>query len=200
MDEPRHLDPSVQPDANHSDPGTQYVRLSNQTTIPPTQPVETVLALPPSFGRYRIERCLGQGTMGAVYLANDSQLDRPVALKIPKFTENGDSELIERFYREARAAATLRHANLCPVYDAGQIDGIHYLSMAFIEGQPLSEVLAENGHPSARRGGDRDQARQGAAGRTCPRRDPSRPETPQHYGRPERRADHHGFRPGPFHP
>ncbi len=86
-------------------------------------------------------RCLGSGAMGDVYLADDTQLDRPVALKIPRFADDRDGELIERFYREARAAATVRHPNLCPVYDAGEIDGIHYLSMAFIEGRPLYDVL-----------------------------------------------------------
>ena len=80
--------------------------------------------------------------MGDVYLADDTQLDRPVALKIPRFSDDRDDELIERFYREARAAATVRHPNLCPVYDAGEIDGIHYLSMAFIEGRPLCDLLS----------------------------------------------------------
>jgi hypothetical protein len=78
--------------------------------------------------------------MGSVYLAEDSQLHRRVALKIPSFTSNEGAEL-ERFYREARAAAMLRHPNLCPVYDVGQIDGVHYLTMAFIEGQPLAGLL-----------------------------------------------------------
>ena len=76
--------------------------------------------------------------MGDVYLAEDTQLDRSVALKIPRFADERDGELIERFYREARAAATVRHPNLCPVHDAGEIDGMHYLSMAFIDGRPLS--------------------------------------------------------------
>jgi tRNA A-37 threonylcarbamoyl transferase component Bud32 len=143
MDELGQLDPS--------EPQTEYRRLSSQTTIPPEKPAASGCALPERFGRYRVSRCLGQGAMGAVYLADDTQLDRPVALKIPKFAaDGGDSELIERFYREARAAATLRHSNLCPVYDAGEIDGVHYLSMAFIEGRPLSEVLAESGPPPQR--------------------------------------------------
>jgi predicted Ser/Thr protein kinase len=129
--------------------GTQYVRLESQATIPPKKPTMTA-ALPERFGRYRIVRSLGRGAMGDVYLAEDTQLDRSVALKIPRFTDEADSDLIQRFYREARAAATLRHPNLCPVHDAGQIDGIHYLSMAFIEGRPLYDVLAEKGRPPER--------------------------------------------------
>jgi serine/threonine protein kinase len=129
--------------------GTQYVRLQNQATIPPKKPT-TAAAIPERFGRYRIVRSLGSGAMGDVYLAEDTQLDRSVALKVPRFTDEADSDLIQRFYREARAAATLRHPNLCPVHDAGEIDGIHYLSMAFIEGRPLYDVLAEKGRPPER--------------------------------------------------
>jgi serine/threonine protein kinase len=121
--------------------GTQYVRLTSQATIPPRTP-RAAQPLPERFGRYKIVRSLGSGAMGDVYLADDSQLDRPVALKIPRFSDDHDDELIERFYREARAAATVRHPNLCPVYDAGEIDGIHYLSMAFIEGRPLCDLLS----------------------------------------------------------
>ena len=98
-------------------------------------------AMPAEFGRYKIERSLGEGGMGAVYLAHDSQLDRKVALKTPKFARNSDSNLVSRFYREARSAATLQHANICPVYDVGEIGGIHYISMAYIEGRPLSDLL-----------------------------------------------------------
>ena len=75
-----------------------------------------------NFGRYAIQKVLGQGAMGAVYLAKDTQLDRDVALKIPKFGDgNGvdDEELLERFYREARASATIRSPNICPVFDVG---------------------------------------------------------------------------------
>ncbi len=97
--------------------------------------------MPDTFGRYQIERTLGEGGMGAVYLAHDSQLNRKVALKTPKFAKKSDSNLIDRFYREARSAATLQHPNICPVYDVGEIDGIHYISMAYIEGHSLSEYL-----------------------------------------------------------
>jgi serine/threonine protein kinase len=98
-------------------------------------------AMPETFGRYRIERILGEGGMGAVYLAHDSQLNRRVALKTPKFSKNSNSNLIDRFYREARSAATLQHPNICPVYDVGEINGIHYISMAYIEGSPLSDYI-----------------------------------------------------------
>lgn len=104
--------------------------------------------VPTMFGRYQIERLLGQGGMGSVYLAQDTQLHRPVALKIPKFEDEPRPELVERFYREARSAALLRHPNLCPVYDVGEIDGTHYITMAYIEGRPLSDFL-KTGEPKS---------------------------------------------------
>ncbi len=96
--------------------------------------------LPAAFGRYRLVKLLGKGGMGVVYLAHDSQLDRPVALKVPFFGAD-DSQIRERFFREARSAAILSHPNICAVHDVGQIDGVHYLTMSFVEGQSLSEVL-----------------------------------------------------------
>ena len=102
-------------------------------------------ALPKEFGRYRIVRKLGEGGMGIVYLAHDTELDRQVALKMPKLNEGMDNPLIERFYREARAAANLRHANICPVHDVGEVDGTRYICMAYIEGRPLSAYVRRDG-------------------------------------------------------
>ncbi|MEE3368686.1 MAG: serine/threonine-protein kinase [Planctomycetota bacterium] len=99
------------------------------------------VGLPEQFGRYQIKRQLGQGGMGAVYLAHDQQLDRDVALKIPFFDENDGPEVIQRFYREARAMAALQHANLCPVFDVGELNGVHFLAMAYIAGRPLNDYL-----------------------------------------------------------
>ena len=80
--------------------------------------------------------------MGAVYLAHDIKLDRQVALKVPFFRPADGPQAIQRFEREARAAATLDHPNLCPIFDVGEVDGIHYLTMPYIEGKPLSEAIA----------------------------------------------------------
>ena len=104
------------------------------------------MPVPEQFGRYWIERELGRGGMGAVYLAHDGQLDRKVALKIPIFQEDDDrAEAVERFYREARSMATVQHANLCPVFDVGQFEQWHFLTMAFIDGQSLAGKLKEVG-------------------------------------------------------
>src|SRR5438034_695046 len=101
------------------------------STLPPAGAAPAA-GLPACIGRYRIERLLGQGGMGTVYLAYDPQLDRPVALKVPR----GDAASA-RFLREARAAAALRHPNICPIYDLGEADGVRYLCLAYVRGEPL---------------------------------------------------------------
>jgi len=94
-----------------------------------------------TFGRYRILKTLGEGAMGSVYLALDTQLDRKVALKIPKIDAKEDTRFIERFLREARAAATLTHPNICPVYDVGEIEGTHFITMAYVQGNSLADFI-----------------------------------------------------------
>jgi serine/threonine protein kinase len=100
-----------------------------------------------NLGRYRILSRLGHGGMGSVWLAEDTQLQRKVALKIPQIPDDDSGEWIDRFYREARAAATIHHSHLCPVYDVGEIDGVHFLTMAYVEGEPLSAHIAQRGEP-----------------------------------------------------
>jgi formylglycine-generating enzyme required for sulfatase activity/serine/threonine protein kinase len=100
-------------------------------------------ALPEQFGPYHVLQRLGQGGMGTVYLARDTRLDRRVALKVCLLSE--DPEALERFRREAKAAAALRHPNLCPVYEYDVRDGVPYLVMAYIEGPTLAGRLDERG-------------------------------------------------------
>ncbi|MHC4178529.1 MAG: protein kinase domain-containing protein, partial [Planctomycetota bacterium] len=115
----------------------------------PSAPAENAadLSLPRKLGRYQLLEELGRGGMGTVYLAEDTQLDRQVAIKIPHFrtVAQGDStespSFVERFYREAQAAAKIRHTNLCPVYDVGEIDGFAYLSMAYVRGKSLAKSI-----------------------------------------------------------
>ena len=99
-----------------------------------------------SFGKYLIERIIGEGAMGIVYLATDQDLHRAVALKIPKFDGGSTAELRERFFVEARAAAALRHTNLCPVYEVGEQGDRCFLAMAYIDGRPLSDFVSPD-HP-----------------------------------------------------
>src|SRR5882724_10965171 len=125
---------------------------TGDTSIAPDQPAgardSQALSVPAEFGRYKILRSLGQGAMGVVYLAEDTQLQRQVALKIPQLEATTGSARLERFYREARLAATLRHPNLCPVYDVGEFQGTHFISMAYIEGKSL-DALLKSGKPQS---------------------------------------------------
>jgi serine/threonine-protein kinase len=98
---------------------------------------------PQRLGRYVIERRIGRGAMGAVYLAKDPRINRPVALKaIPIEKEFEDDELREarlRFYREAESAGRLAHPNIITVFDAGEDKGLAYIAMEFVPGIPLKK-------------------------------------------------------------
>jgi serine/threonine protein kinase len=89
--------------------------------------------------------------MGAVYWAWDTQLDRPVALKVPRFSGDEEAEMAQRLLREAKAAANLSHSNICRVYDSGVEAGTYFIAMEFIEGRPLSDFLAANYFQDERR-------------------------------------------------
>ncbi len=97
------------------------------------------------LGGYRVEREIGRGGMGIVYLAEQLGLRRHVALKVlsPQFA--ADSDFRNRFTREAHLSATLEHPNIVPVYDAGEVDGVLYLAMRYVEGTDLRTRLTEAG-------------------------------------------------------
>ncbi|MCA9225029.1 MAG: serine/threonine protein kinase, partial [Planctomycetales bacterium] len=126
---------------------TPSMLLSETTATTPAEPVDRAQDraqadhLPREFGRYRLLKELGRGAMGTVYLAEDSELRRRVALKRPRLCGVDQPALRQRFYREAQAAATLHHPNICPVYDLGEFDGEPFITMALIEGRPLSQVI-----------------------------------------------------------
>jgi serine/threonine-protein kinase len=92
-------------------------------------------------GRYRILRWLGAGGMAEVWCAEDTQLDRKIALKIlqPRFAQ--DNEFVERFRREASSAAGLQHPNVVNVYDRGEFDGTYYIAMEYVEGASLRDLI-----------------------------------------------------------
>ena len=97
-------------------------------------------------GRFRIERQIGTGGMGAVYLATHLDLERPVAVKIIRPEFASDADVSDRFLREARTMAKLRHPNAAMIFDAGNLpDGRHYIVMEFVEGETLSQALARQG-------------------------------------------------------
>jgi serine/threonine protein kinase len=96
-------------------------------------------------GRYRIDESLGHGGMASVYLAHDSELDRPVAIKVLADNLASDPTFRERFLREARMAARLSHPNIVQVYDAGEDDGRPFIVMEYVEGSTLADELREHG-------------------------------------------------------
>jgi predicted Ser/Thr protein kinase len=103
-------------------------------------------------GRFRIEREIGTGGMGTVYLATHLGLDRPVAVKIIRREFAGDADVADRFLREARTMAKLHHPNAAMIFDAGNLpDGRHFIVMEFVEGETLSQALAREGRFSAAR-------------------------------------------------
>jgi serine/threonine protein kinase/WD40 repeat protein len=110
-------------------------------------PVPTPLAeaaTPPEYlGEYRLLREIGRGGMGVVYEAVQESLGRQVALKVLPFSSLVSPMHLERFQREARAAARLHHSNIVPVFGVGQHGGIHFYAMQFIHGQGLDAVLRE---------------------------------------------------------
>jgi serine/threonine-protein kinase len=92
-------------------------------------------------GRYRIVERIAAGGMGEVFRAHDAVLAREVAIKVLHRSLAGDPGFIERFRREARAAAVLNHPNIAAVYDWGAVDGIYYMVMEFVPGESLRELL-----------------------------------------------------------
>ena len=112
--------------------------------------------------RYRIIGLLGRGGMGEVYRADDLKLGQPVALKFlpPKLAE--DPVRRERFFAEVRITRQLSHPNICRVYDIAEIEGRHFLSMEFIDGEDLASLLKRIGHLTNEKA--LDIARQLAAG------------------------------------
>lgn len=101
-------------------------------------------------GRYRIETAIGQGGMARVFRATDEVLGRTVAVKVlaPQYARDG--QFVERFRREAQAAAALNHANVVSVFDTGSEGPVHYIVMEHVEGRTLRDVIAQDGrlHPS----------------------------------------------------
>ncbi len=110
-------------------------------------------------GRYELTHLIARGGMAQVYRAMDRQLDRPVALKVLFPELSVDRTFVERFRREAQAAANLSHPNIVPVFDWGEDDGAYFIVMEYVDGRPLSAVLRD---PAARAAApDRHHRRRG---------------------------------------
>ena len=104
-----------------------------------------------TFGRYVIEKKIGEGGMGAVYRAVDSNLKRIVALKILPREKAKNEILVKRFQAEAQAAAQLRHKNIVCVYDSGELDGFLYIAMEYVDGIDVQDLVMRKGGLSVKR-------------------------------------------------
>ena len=96
-------------------------------------------------GRYKIVRRLGSGGMADVYLAEDQELGRRVAIKILNDRHAHDEQFVERFRREAKNAAGLSHPNVVAIYDRGEAEGTYYIAMEYLEGKSLKELIVSRG-------------------------------------------------------
>jgi eukaryotic-like serine/threonine-protein kinase len=121
----------------------QFGSVAGPATGPHTQTATTECPAPRQLGEYRILHEVGRGGMGIVYEAIQESLGRHVALKVLPFQSLADASHLERFRREAQAAARLHHTNIVPVFGVGEHEGVHYFAMQFILGQPLNSVLHE---------------------------------------------------------
>src|SRR6187402_82972 len=104
--------------------------------------------MPDTIAHYRVVSKLGEGGMGVVYAAADERLHRQVALKMVRETSR-DPQARERLWREARAAASVSHPNVCQMYDVGEANGELFIAMELLEGQPLSARLSHGPIPLA---------------------------------------------------
>jgi serine/threonine protein kinase len=100
------------------------------------------------LGPYRVRKLLGQGGMGMVFLAEDLQLERPVALKVLLPDRAANSEARQRFVREAKAAAQLKHDHIVTIYQVGEDNGVCWLAMEYLEGESLDDWLAPGRRPN----------------------------------------------------
>lgn len=112
-----------------------------------TLPMQDSQTVAPRIGRYEIERELGRGAMGVVYLGRDARIGREVAVKTLALSDEFSGKVLDdvkrRFFREAEAAGRLSHPNIVTIYDVGEEDDLAYIAMDCLKGEPLSEFVKE---------------------------------------------------------
>src|SRR5579872_7608608 len=107
---------------------------SQPSPKPAKQPSGNAESLIKKIGKYEIQKKIGAGGMGAVYLAMDTTLRRTCALKVLPPEKASNATLVKRFKAEARSAANLRHENIVAIYETGEADGYLYIALEYVEG------------------------------------------------------------------
>jgi eukaryotic-like serine/threonine-protein kinase len=130
-------------DYNHEDTAERLERARTQLAAEaaPTAPAQ----VSGTSGRYVIRGTLGRGGMGIVYKADDTVLDRTVALKVLPESLKENPQALKNFLREAKSAAQLNHPNIVTVYDAGEQDGVYYIAMEYVDGHTLKDIIKRRG-------------------------------------------------------
>ncbi|MFC1586865.1 protein kinase [Planctomycetota bacterium] len=128
-----------EPDSDPAQP------ISEQETVIKPATSEDGIQIMDCFGGYKILEKLGEGGMGAVYLALQMSLEREVALKVLPRELKSDRMFVERFRREASSMARLEHPNIVQIFDRGDQDGIYYIAMQYVKGRSLKDKLRETG-------------------------------------------------------
>ena len=151
MDSPRNPTSNEPPGTQFQSPDSTDAWIAQSPTIPPRSngesPVFEEVPVPDRIGRYRIERVLGSGGFATVYLGYDEDLERRVAVKVPRPERVADAEA---YLTEARILARLDHANIVPVHDVGRTErGLCFVVSKFIEGSDLRRRTRENRLPAA---------------------------------------------------
>ena len=134
-DATQRLEPESPPRKSQKQSATSFDSIDDARFVPGTMLAE----------RYRIVGLVGRGGMGEVYRADDLKLSQPVALKFLPEHLLSDGAALARFHREVRVARQVSHKNVCRVYDIGEVDDRHFLSMEFIKGEELSSLLRRIG-------------------------------------------------------
>ncbi len=165
---PREIDPDVPQALNdivmkllETSPEKRYQTVGAllQDLASPTGPQSSVMANAPlsfepgsDFGpRYRIEKLIGEGGMGKVYRAHDKDLDRTVALKLVRSEFASDPNSMQRFKQELLLASKISHKNVLRIHDLGDVNGVKFISMAYVEGRDLHELMQEAGRMPVKR-------------------------------------------------
>ncbi len=121
--------------------GSEAPYQPNDRTLPATPSAPSDPLVGESLGEFKVQALLNRGGMGAVYIGFQSSLGRPVAIKVlPQHLANNES-FVERFHREARTAAAIRHPNIIEIFSVGEDKGYEYIAMELIEGETLADVL-----------------------------------------------------------